>query len=223
MTSRRERFIIMNYRVLGFLLTQTRLSFTSGECNVFLKSAQTKTYDVVIVPGVPFEKGKWGAIMKARILWAKYLYDEGIVSNIMFSGAAVYTPYIEGEIMALYAIALGIPREHIFTEIKAEHGTENVHYGFQKSKKMGFSSLALASDPYQSKSLYRFTKQKVSDEIAMLPIVFNILSKIEPFVKEPAIDTSTAYESNWVSIKERMGFFRRFQGTRGLDIDPQAY
>jgi uncharacterized SAM-binding protein YcdF (DUF218 family) len=141
----------------------------------------------------------------------------------MFSGAAVYTPYIEGEIMARYAIALGIPKENIFTETKAEHGTENVYYGFQKSVKMGFSSVALASDPYQSKSLRRFTKQKVSNDIAMLPIVFSILSKIEPFTKEPAIDVSTAYVNNWVSIKERMGFFRRFQGTRGLDIDPQAY
>lgn len=223
MTSPGERFIIMNYQVLGFLLTLTRLSFTSRECKRFLKDARTRTYDVVIVPGVPFEKGKWGAIMKARILWAKYLYDEGIVSNIMFSGAAVYTPYIEGEIMALYAVALGIPKENVFAETKAEHGTENVYYGYQKSKKMGFASVALASDPYQSKSLCRFTKNKVSKDIAMLPVVFNILSKIEPYTKEPSIDVSSASVNNWVSIKERMGFFRRFQGTRGLDIDPQAY
>jgi len=59
--------------------------------------------------------------MKGRVYWSKYLYDRGIGKNIMYSGNAVYTPYFEGEIMALYAKAIGIPPEHIYTELKAEH------------------------------------------------------------------------------------------------------
>jgi hypothetical protein len=161
--------------------------------------------------------------MKGRLLWAKYLYDKGIARNVIFSGAAVYTPYNEGAIMALYAVALGIPKEHVFTELKAEHGTENIYYSFLKAKNMGFKTFALATDPFQSKILQNFKYEKIDETIDMLPIVFSIMGKIEPITEEPLIEASSALEHNWISIKDRMGFFKRLRGTRGLDIDPHAY
>ena len=76
--------------------------------------AKTVTYDVIIVPGVPLKDGKWDRTMKARIYWSKFLYDKGIAKNIMYSGSAVYSPYYEGEVMVMYAEAIGIPKEHIY-------------------------------------------------------------------------------------------------------------
>ena len=82
------------------------------------------TFDAGIVPGYPFDGQKWDTIVKGRVLWAKYLYDKGIIRNIIFSGAAVYSPYYEAIIMGLYGEALGIPTNHIFYDTLAQHSTE---------------------------------------------------------------------------------------------------
>jgi hypothetical protein len=66
-------------------------------------------YDIVILPGVPLEDTTWSWTMKGRIYWSEYLYDKGITKNLMYSGSAVYTPYVKGKIILLYAMALGIP------------------------------------------------------------------------------------------------------------------
>src|SRR5690554_4756269 len=60
-----------------------------------------KVYDVVVIPGYPYEGEEWTDLMRWRVLWSYYLFQEGIVKNIIYSGAAVYTPYCESKIMGL--------------------------------------------------------------------------------------------------------------------------
>lgn len=188
-----------------------------------LEKAARKTYDIVVVPGVPFEDGTWSRVMKARVLWAKYLYEKGITKNIMFSGSAVYTPYIEAEVMKRYAVSLGIPEEHIFTETKAEHSTENIYYGYKKSKLLKFENIALASDPFQSKMLRKFAHKKISKDIGIIPIVFDTLAKIDTDTIDPVIDTTGLFIHNFAPITERESFGKRFRGTMGKSIDKDAY
>ncbi len=141
----------------------------------------------------------------------------------MYSGNAVYTPYVEAEIMALYAEAIGIPRENIFTESKAEHSTENIYYSFKKSKKLNFKRIALASDPFQTKMLQRFTRLRVSEDVDFIPIVFDTLRMMEPFMIDPVIDPSSAFVSDFTPLPERKSFWVRLQGTMGKDLDLTAY
>ena len=101
-------------------------SFSEKTTRHYLKKAATESYEMIAVPGVPFTETGWDSTMKARIYWSKYLYDKGIAKNIMYSGSSVYSAYYEGKIMAMYAIAIGIPAEHIYSETKAEHSTENL-------------------------------------------------------------------------------------------------
>jgi len=161
--------------------------------------------------------------MKGRVYWSKYLYDRGIGKNIMYSGNAVYTPYFEGEIMALYAKAIGIPPEHIYTELKAEHSTENIYYSYQKAKKLGFDRIALASDPFQSKLLEGFVRKKINPEIGILPMVIDTLNMMDPDMIDPEIDFREAYDPDFVSLTKRENIWKRFQGTRGKNIDTSAY
>lgn len=158
-------------------------AFTQKKSQKLFSEAQNNTYDVIIVPGVPFENNNWSRTMKSRVYWSKYLYDKGIAKNIMYSGSAVYSPYFEAEIMALYAQALGIPKENIFTETKAEHSTENVYYSYQKAKNIGFKKVALATDPFQSKMLKSFVNKKMKASIDILPMVYDSLKKIEPTMR----------------------------------------
>ncbi len=197
------------------------LSFYS--CSYTKKSAETiynkallsAPYDAIIVPGYPYTNGKWNRIMKGRVLWAVHLYSKGITKNIIFSGSAVYSPYVEAEIMQKYAVALGVPIEHTFTETRAEHSTENVYYSYLIAKKNGFNNIALASDVGQTKMLKSFAHRfKIKTDF--LPMVVSIVDTI--VVNDLIINDSSAYVKGFVSITERENLFQRLRGTMGKNI-----
>lgn len=206
------------------ICTFTSCIYHNKKCQKLYAAAATQTFDVIVVPGIAYDSTGWSRIMKARIYWAKYLYDKGIAKNIMFSGAAVYTKYIEAEIMAQYGEAIGIPKEHILIETKAEHSTENIYYSYKKAKLQKFEKIALATDPFQAKMLTRFIRRKVSKSVAIIPIDFKILKTIEPTMLDmPKIDIDKAIAKDFVSIKEREGFFKRLRGTSGKNINKSYY
>ena len=217
----------ISYLYLTFLLPVLILlngcSFSAKTTQRYYIKALTESYDMIAVPGVPFTEAGWDSTMKARVYWSKYLYDKGIAKNIMYSGSSVYSPYYEGEIMALYAIAIGIPKENVFTETKAQHSTENLYYVYLKSKKLGFTHIALATDPFQAKQLKRFARKKIGADVGLIPIVFDTLKKLQPFMTNPKIEYQTAYNSNFVSLKSKESFWKRLRGTMGKNIDYNAY
>lgn len=211
--------ILASAAAVLIITTFSSCFYTSRESKKLFAKAKKEQFDVIIVPGIPFEEDGWSHTMKGRVYWSKYLYDQGITKNIIYSGAAVYTPYYESEIMAMYAHALGIPKEHIFTETTAEHTTENIYYSYQLAKKMGFSKVAIASDPYQTKMISKFAKRKVSKDIVLIPFVFDTLKVLEPHMVTPAIDSTKAYKADFISITKRESFWKRFKGTLGANIE----
>jgi vancomycin permeability regulator SanA len=182
----------------------------------YRKSLEHAPYDAVIVPGVPFENGQWSYTMKGRVLWSIYLYRAGIARNLIFSGSAVYSPFVEGKIMALYAEQLGVPEENIFVEDRAEHSTENVYYGTVLARKYGFKKVAVATDRFQSRTLVTFVN-KLHAGIRLLPMQDSLLQKMPH--TDPVIDSMQAYNQTFVSIVERESFFKRFRGTMGKNIE----
>ncbi len=198
-------------------------SFSKKTTQQYLEKASAENYDMIAVPGVPFTEKGWDSTMKARVYWSKYLYDKGIAKNIMYSGSSVASPYYEGEIMALYAVAIGIPKEHVYTEIKAEHSTENLYYVYLKAKRMNFTHIALATDPFQAKQLKRFARVKINNNIGIIPIVFDTLKVMQPYMINPQIDYAKAYNPNYISLKSRESFWKRLRGTMGKNIDYNAY
>jgi hypothetical protein len=219
----RNKYLYGWASVLVLYLFLNACSYTSRTTKNMLKEARKHPYDLVVVPGVPLENGKWSRVMKARVYWSKYLYDQGIAKNIMYSGSAVYTPFYEGEVMALYATAIGIDPKHIFTETRAEHSTENIYYSFHKARKLGFEKIALASDPFQTKMLDRYSRKKVDKSIGLIPMVIDTLRMMEPTMTDPQVDLEQAAAVNFVALPERQSFWKRFKGTRGGNIDATAY
>ncbi len=205
------------------LVALTSCSFSARKSLKLYNEAKTQQYDMIVVPGVPLENGKWSEVMKLRICWSKFLYDRGIARNVMFSGNAVYTPYVEAEAMALYAEALGIPKEHIFTESKAEHSTENIYYSYKKAKKLKFNRIALASDAFQTRMLRRFTRHRVSKEVDLIPAVYDSLRSYIASIPDPVIDPSSTFVQDFTPLPERKNFRQRLRGTIGLDRDRTAY
>ncbi len=206
--------------ILGVVSMVMTGCFTYTAQKKFDKALTETAYDAIIVPGVPLENGVWSDVMKARVYWSVYLYKKGIAKNIIFSGSAVYTPYIEAQVMALYAEQLGVPKENIFIEKEAEHSTENLFYSYKLSQNLGFNNVALSSDPFQSKVLEKYA-YKYDLPVDFLPVVFPILDSIPKI--NPDIDESKAFVENFISIEERESFLKRFAGTRGKNIRHDIY
>ena len=181
----------------------------------YAKAESKAPYDVIIVPGLPYDKEKTSAVLKMRMFWARYLYKEGIARNIIFSGSAVYTPFVESVAMRAIADSLGIPSKYTYAETEAEHSTENVYYSWKMARGLGFKKIALATDPFQSAVLRGFIR-KHTPGVDVIPIVYD---RIDLKGKElPIIDTTSSYKTNFVSIKEREGFIERIRGTFGKRI-----
>ncbi len=209
--------IIINLSLLYFLNSCTSTKFAIQANTEAMKQAP---YDVIIVPGLPYDdSSSLNIVLTARMLWSKKLYDAGATKNIIYSGAAVSTPYQEGTIMKTIADSMGIPAEHTFAENKAEHSTENVWYSYLLAKKLGFNKIALATDPFQTKMLKNFLKKRMN-HMPYLPIIF---VELDPTKNKdltiPKINPSKAYVSNFKPLKDRESFFKRFSGTRGKHID----
>lgn len=172
--------------------------------------------DVAIVPGLPLEQGQWDTLLKTRMLWSEFLLRRGYVKNVIYSGNAVYTPWMEGPSMALIARQLGIDSSRIFIDTIAEHSTENLYYSYLMAKAKGFNRIAVATDPFQCAMLHKFAKKNFEEEIYFLPVIYD--SIINRTNVEVRIDTTLTKKKNFRSLEERQGYKERLKGTRGKGI-----
>lgn len=196
-----------------------------NSCVLFQPSAQkltdralaaNKQYDAIIVPGVPFLAPKWDQAMQMRVLWAIHLYKNGSTKKIIMSGSAVYSPYIEAQIMKLYAIEFGVPAEDIIVEDKAQHSTENVWYSYKLAKSLGHEKIALSTDPFQTRMTYRFGKRCFKD-LNFLPVIFDTLKTLPH--NDPTINYQQFKIENFIPITETQSFWYRLRGTMGKHIN----
>jgi hypothetical protein len=181
----------------------------------FQEGVKTQPYDAIIVPGYPYNGGKWDMVLQLRIHWAYYLYKKCYTKNIIFSGSSVATEYVESRVMANYAEALGVPRENLFTEEKAQHSTENIYYSYRLAKEHGFSKIALSTDPIQTSYMRRFIK-RYELPIGLLPTVIDTVKTLNLY--EPKINLSGTKQDNFQRLSDRENFFQRFKGTMGKYI-----
>jgi uncharacterized SAM-binding protein YcdF (DUF218 family) len=210
----RKNLILLLASVL--FLTNCGLTYP-GSTKVYTKALKKhSSYDAIIVPGVPFYGPSWDRVMLMRVIWAVHLYKRGYAKHIIMSGSAVYSPYVEAQIMKLYAIALGVPEKDILTEEKAEHSTENIWYGYKLARENGFQTVALASDFFQTKLLYRFAKKRTPG-LEFLPTLVDTLPTISH--EEPVIDYKALEIKNFVPLPERESKWQRLRGTRGKHIN----
>ena len=131
---------------MALVLVLTHCSVTKHAERSYANARKEKPYDVIIVPGVPYDKSATTTVMTLRLYWAKHLYDSEFTRNIIFSGSSVYTHFVEGIAMKIMADSLGIPPNHTFYETEAEHSTENIYYSWKMAREKGFRKIALAFD-----------------------------------------------------------------------------
>jgi uncharacterized SAM-binding protein YcdF (DUF218 family) len=200
---------------LALLLSGCGKMLYKSAAKAYHTGLQDQPYDAIIVPGFPYDGKHWDMVHQMRIIWANYLFKNGYANNVIFSGSAVATPYIESRVMSYYALAMGIPEDHLFTEERAEHSTENVYYSYRLAKDKGFTKIALATDPIQTAYMRKFMR-KFDLPVGLLPIVIDTLRVLDH--SEPSIDPAPALKKDFVKLSDRQGFFKRFKGTLGKYI-----
>ncbi|MES2622420.1 MAG: YdcF family protein [Bacteroidota bacterium] len=194
---------------LSFYLLIIIITFITSSCGLINHAANNTgkdylinaPYDAIIVPGLPFSEGKVNTILKARILWAKWLFERKVAKNIIFSGSAVHSPYVEAKAMKIMADSLGIPSNHTFMETRAEHGTENIDFGIQLAHQLGFKKVAIATDPFQSLFLKKFT-QKSKYNVALIPFPLQLI-RVYHKQKIPGINSTEAFVKDFVPLEKR--------------------
>jgi uncharacterized SAM-binding protein YcdF (DUF218 family) len=181
----------------------------------YQKALPGAPYDVIIVPGIPYQDNDWNSnVMRSRVVWSCFLYSRGIARHIIYSGSAVYSPYVEGKIMALHALALGIPEDAVFSETKAEHSTENLVYSYRMAKQMGFEKIAVATDPFQSASLKTYAWD-CHLHVTFIPVIADSLAAF-PVDPDLHVDPTPAVVRDFIPLPKRENFIRRALGTMGL-------
>ncbi|MBL3656827.1 YdcF family protein [Fulvivirga sediminis] len=209
------RIILWLHVIAIVIIVALVLFLTHSTSKAYQAGIKHVPYDAIIVPGYPYT-GSWHDIMKTRVYWAAHLWQKGATNHIIFSGGAVYSPYVESIIMKQYAIKLGVPEEAIFTEKQAEHSTENLFYSYQIAQKQGFQKVALATDPVQSFFLTQYADNKAYN-LGYLPIQYEILEAKE--LKDFSIDDKVAYIEDFEALPDRESFWTRMKGTLGGNIE----
>lgn len=211
--------IILSYIIIFILLTgiSSCTLVKHSPIKSYVK-AQNEPYDAVIIPGFPHDGKEWNKVIKFRLLWAVHLYENKLAKNFIFSGGAVHSEYNEAIVMALYAIKMGIPKEHVFIETQAKHSSENVFYSLKIAEELGFKNIAVATDPIQGFLLSNYTERIRDKKINYL---YMRPHKIRPrkHCPEPKIDYCKAYDPDFIPLKEKKSFWERKKESLGLEID----
>jgi hypothetical protein len=118
-----------------------------GASRYQMHGAPARPFDAVIVPGCPSEDdGSLSRCQMARAVWAASLWQAGWAKNFITSGSAVYSPYVEAEALAAALSELGVPAERIYLETNALHTDENMVYSMLIARRLGWRSIAVASN-----------------------------------------------------------------------------
>ncbi|WP_134701256.1 YdcF family protein [Ammoniphilus sp. YIM 78166] len=119
--------------------------------NYRTKQERVKT-DAAIVLGAAVWDAKPSPVFQERINHAIWLYQNGYVEHLIFTGGKKNTePLSESEVAKQYALENHVKPEDIFTESQSTITEENLKYAFAIAMEEGFKTFTIVSDPLHMK------------------------------------------------------------------------
>jgi len=104
--------------------------------------------DAAVVLGTSVFRDRPSPVFRERINHAIHLYREGIVQNIIFTGGLAGNDRLaESEAAREYAIAQGVPAEHIFIETESSSTCLNLLGAKRIIEENGMDQVLIVSDP----------------------------------------------------------------------------
>lgn len=109
-------------------------------------------YDIIIVLGNPATNDcKPAPLMKERVNKGIELFKNGTAPKILFTGSSVGNKCNEAEVMADYAISMGIADSCIIKESQALNTYQNAFYSVTTMEKLGLKSAAIVTSEFHVK------------------------------------------------------------------------
>jgi uncharacterized SAM-binding protein YcdF (DUF218 family) len=105
-------------------------------------------FDAIIVLGNPAAPdGTPGSEQRERTLEAVREFQAGVAPHLIFTGAAAHNQYVEAHVMAVLAIAQGVPPAAIIEEDQARNTIQNIFYSQRIMAANHWSSAEVVSSP----------------------------------------------------------------------------
>lgn len=134
------------------LLISGCYGFLMVRVNAYASVRDTLPADAAIVMGAAVWGSRPSPVFAERIKHAIDLYHEGRVRAIIFTGGLGRGDRItEAEAARAYAIARGVPAEHIWVETVSTVTQENVQEAAKIVEQQGFTRVLMVSDPIHMK------------------------------------------------------------------------
>jgi uncharacterized SAM-binding protein YcdF (DUF218 family) len=140
------------FRAAAFLFCCTPLFLIAG---LFLsyetipsRDTQQTHFDAIIVLGTPAKAdGTPGLEAAQRTLEGIREYRAGVAPHIILTGGPAHNHFVEGQSMADFAAAQGVPREALIVEGQAQDTIQNIYYSKKIMDANGWKSAEIVSSP----------------------------------------------------------------------------
>ena len=121
---------------------------------------------IVVFAGGAGESGKAGQGYEEKVEYAVELYKKGLANNFIFSSGYSYH-FKEPLIMQALAVSLGVPREAIILEEKANSTYTNVIFTKAILDQRGWKTILLVSSPYHMRRVALVMK-RIAPELEVI-------------------------------------------------------
>jgi Uncharacterized conserved protein len=139
-------FLLLIVIILSYVTYISFAIYLYGNVN------ELKKADVAIVLGAGIYGDDPSPVFKERINHSIWLYDNGYVDKLLFTGGKGQNEeFTESSIAKNYAIDHSVPEEDILIEERSKITQENISYAAQIVKDNDFSTVIIVSDPLHMK------------------------------------------------------------------------
>jgi len=102
--------------------------------------------DVAFVLGCPADPdGSASLCERCRVKTAVRQYRKGAVRDLVFTGGAAHSPFVEAEVMGDLAVRRGVPPEHVFREGRALTTWQNIRFSLDLLRKQPWRTILFIS------------------------------------------------------------------------------
>ena len=144
------------------------------------KKLKYSKYDCAIVCGYPAnDDGTPSLIMKSRVERAVALYHQGFVDYLIVSGARVQNEYVEADVMAQYAIELGVEKNKIIKESNAKCTYHNLMYGKVLMNEYGLNKCLVVTNSWHLRKANYYALKFELDYAMISALAPNQYSKLK--------------------------------------------
>ena len=151
------------------------------------KNQLVKT-DAAVVLGAAAWGDEPSPVLRERINHAIWLYENGYVGKIIFTGGKGNNDeYAESEVARDYAIKNNVHSEDIFIETKSKITEENLKYAYEIANKKGMNTFTIVSDPLHMKRAILMAKDagmKAYSSPTQSSVFKTLKSKVPFFFRE---------------------------------------